>query len=205
MWEWLLNLLASLFGPQRGAILPAEAGVPSAPSTETASPEARSAPVELDELLAAGVARTTAMLYLPHLNAAMRVYDIVTPLRVAHFLSQVLWESSHLTRLREVGALDGNIWQGYGAIQLTGEWNQTTCWQHCMPGIPFDRIACQTWLQTPSGGTLSAAWFWGLRNCNAAADRDDVIAVTKLINGGDNGLAGRQAILDAVKKEMDLL
>ena len=41
--------------------------------------------------------------------------------------------------------------------------------------------------------------FWLTRNINPAADQDDTSAVTELVNGGDKGLAGRQALTDKAK------
>ena len=36
-------------------------------------------------------------------------------------------------------------------------------------------------------------WYWSDRNINAAANSGDFVQVTRLINGGTNGLADRQA------------
>ena len=41
--------------------------------------------------------------------------------------------------------------------------------------------------------------YWRDRGCNAAADADDLVAVTKLINGGRNGLAQRRQLLALAK------
>src|SRR5690606_4275467 len=48
-----------------------------------------------------------------------------------------------------------------------------------------------------------AAWavfyFWSTRNLNDLADRDDLVAITKRINGGTNGLSDRAAYLAKAK------
>jgi putative chitinase len=44
-----------------------------------------------------------------------------------------------------------------------------------------------------------ACWFWNKRKLNALADRDDVKAVTRRINGGYNGLDDRIAYLVRAK------
>jgi len=49
------------------------------------------------------------------------------------------------------------------------------------------------YLLTKKGALESALWFWGSRNLNAVADTGDVVKLTKIINGGDIGLADRQA------------
>jgi len=49
------------------------------------------------------------------------------------------------------------------------------------------------YLMTKKGALESALWFWGSRNLNEVADTGDVVRLTKIINGGDIGLADRQA------------
>lgn len=69
--------------------------------------------IEKQVLATLGVSSARAEKYLPDLNALLPRYNIDTPLRIAHFLSQVLHESSRLkytlenmtysaTRLRQV-------------------------------------------------------------------------------------------------------
>ena len=51
---------------------------------------------------------------------------------------------------------------------------------------------------------LASMWFWDSRNLNALADRDDVLGITKRVNGGTNGLANRQYLLRKFKKEFGI-
>jgi len=37
-----------------------------------------------------------------------------------------------------------------------------------------------------------ACWFWQAHSLNVLADRDDVVGITRRINGGLNGLDGRE-------------
>lgn len=85
---------------------------------------------------------------------------------------------------------DGWAFRGRGIIQITGKSNYTLCsneaWEDDTllrdPGI----------LSTPEGSVISACWYWDHRNINPPASRGDVVAVTKLINGGTNGLDDRR-------------
>ena len=53
-----------------------------------------------------------------------------------------------------------------------------------------------TYLETPEGAAMSAAWFWNSRHLNAVADEGDVTRATKLINGGIIGLEERTALYE---------
>ena len=46
---------------------------------------------------------------------------------------------------------------------------------------------------------MVAGWYWEVRNVNAMADRDDVVSVTRKVNGGRNGLAQRVDFLNRSK------
>jgi murein L,D-transpeptidase YcbB/YkuD len=48
------------------------------------------------------------------------------------------------------------------------------------------------YVATEKGAIESACWFWEANNLNSIADTDDVVKMTKRINGGDIGLADRQ-------------
>ena len=49
-------------------------------------------------------------------------------------------------------------------------------------------------------GLLVACAYWDARKINAAADRDDVAAVCRLVQGGTGGLAEQKAYLAKLKK-----
>lgn len=56
-------------------------------------------------------------------------------------------------------------------------------------------------LHDPNSAFMAAYLEWAQHGrCNAAANRDDVTAVRKIINGGSNGLAECRAYLAKVKK-----
>lgn len=83
---------------------------------------------------------------------------------------------------------DGFRFRGRGLIQLTGRSNYTNFAKDM--GISVDEAVA--YLGTPDGAVESAAWFWNKNGLNALADKDDVVAVTKKINGGTIGLEDRK-------------
>lgn len=83
---------------------------------------------------------------------------------------------------------DGYMFRGRGLIQLTGRSNYNSIAADLGVGIQ-DII---DYLGTPDGAVESAAWFWHKNGINKLADTDDVIAVTKKVNGGTIGLEDRQ-------------
>lgn len=84
---------------------------------------------------------------------------------------------------------DGWRYRGRGLIQLTGKSN----YERCGAALKRDLVADPSYLETPEGASRSAAWFWSFNGINELADRADVLAITKRINGGYNGIEDRQA------------
>ena len=174
----------------------------------------------------------------------LNVYEINTPLRMAHFLAQTSHESGGFRAVEEnlnykaetltkifpkyfrdkdpddyakqpekIANLvygsrmgngdpstgDGYRYRGRGLIQLTGKDN----YSRFAEALEFDLDEVVEYLATPEGAIESAAWFWAENGLNELADKDDVIAVTKRINGGTIGLAERQAHTEAFKEMLD--
>ncbi|UYZ64378.1 glycoside hydrolase family 19 protein [Hymenobacter weizhouensis] len=146
--------------------------------------------------------------HVTHLNEAMRKYKINTRLRQAHFLAQVAHESDHFNTAREYadgskyeGRLDlgntepgdGKRFRGRGLIQLTGRdvYKKYGAYlgKNFIDGTNMFQVE-----QEPYASD-SAGWFWLIykksKDINGRADRDDVIAVTRAVNGGRNGLTER--------------
>jgi len=46
---------------------------------------------------------------------------------------------------------------------------------------------------------MVCGWYWDVRNVNVMADRDDVVTVTRKVNGGRNELAQRMDFLNRAK------
>jgi putative chitinase len=151
--------------------------------------------------------------YCQPLELTMRHYGIDTPLRRAHFLAQVGHESGALRYEEELASGeayegradlgntergDGPRFKGRGLIQLTGRANYAA--YGAARGFDFTqgdapaRIAADPELSADVAG-----WYWDRHGLNALADADDVRAVTRRINGGENGLADRIQYLGRAK------
>jgi putative chitinase len=82
---------------------------------------------------------------------------------------------------------DGYKFRGRGAIQLTGKDNYT---QFAMSvGMSVDEAVAD--LETLDGAIESACWFWKKNGLNAVCDADDIVKMTKKINGGTIGIEDR--------------
>jgi predicted chitinase len=149
----------------------------------------------------------------PGIRETMAKRAIDTPLRQVHFIAQTGHESGELRFREEIasGAAyegrrdlgntrrgDGTRFKGRGLIQLTGRANYTDYAR----GVDRE----QEILQNPEIVAIDpglcvdvAGWYWEKRKINALADRDDLIAVTKRINGGTNGLDDRRRLLVRAK------
>jgi putative chitinase len=148
---------------------------------------------------------------LPHLNTTMQRYAITTPIRIAHFLAQLGHESDGFNTneeyasgadyegRRDLGntqAGDGVRFKGRGLIQVTGRANYADCGR----ALGVDLIKNPQRLGDFDLACLSAGWYWDTRKLNNHADRDDILTITKIINGGTNGLADRQSYLARAKR-----
>ncbi len=92
---------------------------------------------------------------------------------------------------------DGWRFRGRGLKQLTGRENYTNFGKTV--GMTAEQAA--DYVATEKGAIESACWFWNAKKLNAVADTGDVVKMTKIINGGDIGLADRQ---DRYKKAMEV-
>lgn len=160
----------------------------------------------------AAAANLGAGKYALALEQACIRFGIVTALQKAHFLAQVAHESDGFRTATEYASGrayegrkdlgntqpgDGVRFKGRGLIQLTGRSNYHE-YSHAMYGD--DRCVREPAMvaELPDAA-LAAGWYWQSRRLNVLADKDDIRAVTKRINGGYNGLADRQRYLDKAK------
>lgn len=104
---------------------------------------------------------------------------------------------------------DGYRFRGRGLKQLTGKSNYTVCGD----ALGWDLVANPDRLLTKEGAALSAAWFWSSRpqNLDLLADdlpddddEADFVSITRVINGGTNGLAQRRAYWEKAKMALKI-
>lgn len=83
---------------------------------------------------------------------------------------------------------DGWLYRGRGAIQLTGRAN----YQAFADSIQYSLEDAVAYTETLQGAVESAAWFWWKNRLNKLADDRNVTQMTRVINGGNNGLEERK-------------
>ncbi|MEO1321823.1 MAG: SH3 domain-containing protein [Pseudomonadota bacterium] len=91
---------------------------------------------------------------------------------------------------------DGWRYRGRGFIQLTGRANYRDIGRRLELDLENDPDVVAS---NPVIALQVAANYWDSRNLNEAADADDIFEVTRLINGGLNGIEDRQQLLAVAK------
>jgi len=83
---------------------------------------------------------------------------------------------------------DGWRFRGRGVIQLTGRHNYTK-FGDTLGYTPEQTVK---YLKSKAGALESACWYWKTNNINKYCDKQDIVTMTKRINGGTIGLADRK-------------
>lgn len=161
--------------------------------------------------------------YLVYINGYAEVFKIDTPMRMAHFLAQVAHESNELRNTKEVGNKayfvkydngklkqmlgnlkdgDGYKYRGRGLIQITGRANYQAYQnsKYCRGNVMDEPQL----LEQPLGAVKSAMWWWKQHGLNELADSNSFLAITKVINGGTNGLESRRKYLVKAKVALNV-
>lgn len=156
--------------------------------------------------------------YLVYINGYSEKFHIDTPKRMAHFLAQIAHESNELRCTKELGNKayfamydkgklkqmlgnvkdgDGYKYRGRGLIQITGRANYQAYQKSrfCRGNV----MENPELLEQPLGAVKSAMWWWWKHGLNELADSDSFLAITKVINGGTNGLESRRKYLAKAK------
>lgn len=106
-------------------------------------------------------------------------------------LANLVYMDTNRTKKGALGNVnpgDGWRFRGRGLKQLTGRNNYAAF------GATIGLVAedATNYVMTKEGAVQSACWFWDTNRINRIADTDDVVAVTRIINGGNIGLEDRQ-------------
>jgi len=95
----------------------------------------------------------------------------------------------------DVNSGDGYRYRGRGLIQITGKAN----YEALVKQLGADLVANPDLLLGYRFAAMSAAAWWKNHGLNELADSDDVTRITRVINGGTNGLDDRKSRLSKSK------
>lgn len=139
------------------------------------------------------------------------------PLHVAMWLAQIAHESAQLRYTREIasGAAyegrrdlgntepgDGQRYRGRGLLQVTGRDN----YRAYMLAAGVDALAEPALLEAPETAADSAGWVWVSHELAELSEKaDPVLAVTRRLNGGTNGLSERRQFFAAAQRAVAAL
>jgi putative chitinase len=149
--------------------------------------------------------------YEDPLKIVMDKYEINRSLkRIQFFLAQIGHESGGLKYSEELASGeayegrkdlgniykgDGKRYKGRGLIQLTGRHNYTKA----SNDLKIDFVNFPELAKAPLNSALIAGWYWDTRCLNVWSDKNNFEHVTRLINGGHNGMEDRLKYLKRIE------
>jgi len=148
------------------------------------------------------LAGARASVFAGPLTDSMIEFSISTPKAQAAYLAHLCHESGSLRYTEEIAdgrayefrkdlgnvePGDGEKYKGRALIQITGRNNYKLC--GAALGLPLE--GSPELLSLPANAARASAWFWNSKGLTALAESDKFGAITKLINGGYNGLDDR--------------
>lgn len=92
---------------------------------------------------------------------------------------------------------EGWKFRGRGFLQITGKNNYTALSK--FTGINY--VNNPDWLLREADAMIAAIWYWNTNNLNKFADKNDIKSITKIINGGYNGLEDRTRLFNEYYKK----
>ena len=167
------------------------------------------------EELTPQISRTRRAQILPPLLKALEFAEITSKLREAHAMAQFLHESGGFQFKREIASGqayegrrdlgntqpgDGRRYKGRGWIQITGRSNYRRFGQ--ILHLPLEQQP--ELAETDENAARLACAFWTAQNLNKFADLDDILTITRRINGGTNGLTDRRSRLSLAKRVLSI-
>lgn len=152
----------------------------------------------------------------PALPIVLPEFEITTPRRIEHFLAQAAHETAGFSTTEELGGAsyfarydgradlgnvkpgDGARYHGRGIFQLTGRAN----YRRIGGLLGLDLEGNPELASDPVVSLRIACLYWNDRKISAMAEEDDLLRVTRAINGGKNGLEDRRRSLGIAKREV---
>ena len=144
------------------------------------------------------------------LRPTLEGFDITTALRIAHFLGQTCEELAGFRTTEEFASGeeyegrkdlgnthsgDGPRYKGRGLLQVTGRANYREYGQ----ALDLDLENNPALAAQPAISLKIACEYWKRRNINPACDQDDVLTVTRKVNGGLIGSLNRRLFTSNAK------
>lgn len=153
---------------------------------------------------ATGLSLARATQILPQVRDGLAASQCTNPLRIAMWLAQIGHESDNFNATEEYANGDGGVterwlYKGRTWIQITWKSNYAgfSKWAYDNGFLrsPNYFVDHPTDLADMEWAGLGPAWYWTVARAqiNSLCDRGDINEVTRLINGGYNGLDDRTA------------
>ena len=143
--------------------------------------------------------------HVKYINQSMYMGDMTSVARKAAYIAQIAHESDRFRGLTEYASGsgyegradlgntepgDGKRFKGRGGIHLTGRANYQAASDHF--GVDF--VANPELVAEPEWAFKVAEFFWTRHGLNDEADSGEFRKMTRVINGGLNGIADRESL-----------